>query len=654
MVTRIKMSDHLGRVAVGMISLLLLTVIPATATPIIHLGADTLGFGCISLSGNHARELQISNDGDRPLIISSVNLGRSVFTRLYPSLPDTVAAGHFVNFRIKFDPAAEIHYDTVAIFHSNDPITPNARMALRAVGVRDFQPGEIIWSYQGIGDVVSLAVSPDINNDGFQDLVAESYSPGAHGDHLLGLSGSGSDSTKLIWSARPVGGDSVSGGIGDQCVISIHDLDSNGTSDIVFGSAWNSQTVFGIEGKTGQTIWSYNTIANPPHGYIYSVASLGDINGDSIPEVLAGAGSDANAALCLNGRDGSCLWRAVVSDAVYSVCGIDDVNGDGFPDVVAGTGDNSDLIFCLSSLGPDSLRTIWRYYSGGSVLSLSRIDDINGDQHNDVVAGVSFGLNEVVALSGYSVANPAVIWRTIIGAPVMKVVTCPDLNHDGNEDVLVASWADYALALSGADGSELWRNDLGQESFSTAWIPDVTGDSIPDVIIGGFGGTLTLIDGVTGQTVWITTTAAPILTLRSIADVNGDGFPDVIAGQEKDSNYGGKVLLISGGTLNPSSISSPNPKSRHELISMSNYPNPFNSQTTIIYYLQKPGIVELEIFNILGQRVSTLVDGYQNAGPHNVLWDACASTNMPVATGIYLSRLTMGNQKISSKLVILK
>lgn len=654
MTFRIQKAIQINQLIQWILICLLILNISAIAEPIINIGADTLRFGFVSLSGNHICQLQIANDGDGPLIITSANLRLSVFVCLYPSLPDTIAAGHSRYYRIKFDPVAEIPYDTVAIFHSNDPVTPDALLPLKACGVRDFQPGDIIWSHQGIGNVVCSMAFPDMDSDGFEEAVVESYSAGTHGDHLLCLSGSGAESTKCIWSARPVGGDSISGGIGDQCLISTDDLDSNGTQDIIFGSAWNSQSVFGIEGATGQTIWSYNTFLNPPHGYIYSVASMGDINGDSVPEVIAGAGSDANAAYCINGRDGSLIWRVGTGDAAYSVCRIDDINDDGIADAAIGTGDNSDLIYCLSGAALDTLRVIWRYNSGGSVLSLTRIDDIDNDQHNDIIAGISFGVNEVVALSGHSAGNTTIIWRTPIGAPVMKVVTCPDLNHDGSEDVLVASWTNFALALSGVNGTELWHNDIGGDVYSVASTSDITEDSIPDVIAGGLNGDVVLIDGASGQTVWIASTDAPILTVRAIDDINGDGIPDIIAGQEKNGDAGGKILLFSGGTLNPTFIFSPDSKMPRDFMALSNYPNPFNAQTRICYYLPTPGMVKLEIFNLLGQSVKTLVDEHQNAGSHNVLWDACDDGSVSIAAGLYFGRLAAGNQKFTCKLIVLK
>ncbi|HNT65941.1 MAG TPA: family 10 glycosylhydrolase [bacterium] len=69
-----------------------------------------------------------------------------------------------------------------------------------------------------------------------------------------------------------------------------------------------------------------------------------------------------------------------------------------------------------------------------------------------------------------------------------------------------------------------------------------------------------------------------------------------------------------------------------------NYPNPFNSQTTFAYTLPKAGPVKLEIFNLNGQRVASLVDAKQAAGYHRIQWNAAE-----MATGLYTYRLTLNS-----------
>ena len=70
-----------------------------------------------------------------------------------------------------------------------------------------------------------------------------------------------------------------------------------------------------------------------------------------------------------------------------------------------------------------------------------------------------------------------------------------------------------------------------------------------------------------------------------------------------------------------------------------NYPNPFNPSTTIPYRLPAPAHVRLEVFNLLGQRVATLVDEEQQAGLHTAAWNGTDAAGRPVAAGLYLYRL---------------
>ena len=70
-----------------------------------------------------------------------------------------------------------------------------------------------------------------------------------------------------------------------------------------------------------------------------------------------------------------------------------------------------------------------------------------------------------------------------------------------------------------------------------------------------------------------------------------------------------------------------------------NAPNPFNGNTVIPYRLDADGPVRLEIYNLLGQRIRTLVDEAQTAGVYRVRWDVRDGTGRSVATGIYFTRL---------------
>lgn len=89
-----------------------------------------------------------------------------------------------------------------------------------------------------------------------------------------------------------------------------------------------------------------------------------------------------------------------------------------------------------------------------------------------------------------------------------------------------------------------------------------------------------------------------------------------------------------------------------------NYPNPFNPLTKIEFEIGLNGAVmekvRLNVYNILGQQVKTLVNEEMSAGRHTVIWDATDNYGERVATGIYLYRLEVGDRAESKKMLLLK
>ena len=80
-----------------------------------------------------------------------------------------------------------------------------------------------------------------------------------------------------------------------------------------------------------------------------------------------------------------------------------------------------------------------------------------------------------------------------------------------------------------------------------------------------------------------------------------------------------------------------------------NYPNPFNPSTNIKFGLPEAGNVQLEVYNMLGQKVAELVNGRKNAGWHTISFDASQ-----LASGIYIYRITSGNYVKTNKMLLIK
>jgi hypothetical protein len=85
-----------------------------------------------------------------------------------------------------------------------------------------------------------------------------------------------------------------------------------------------------------------------------------------------------------------------------------------------------------------------------------------------------------------------------------------------------------------------------------------------------------------------------------------------------------------------------------------NYPNPFNPTTTIKYALKQQADVTINIYNLLGQEVRTLVNSSQEAGYKTVVWDGLNNSGARVASGIYIYRIQAGDFVQARKMILMK
>ena len=91
------------------------------------------------------------------------------------------------------------------------------------------------------------------------------------------------------------------------------------------------------------------------------------------------------------------------------------------------------------------------------------------------------------------------------------------------------------------------------------------------------------------------------------------------------------------------------------IISLNNYPNPFNPSTTINYFINQSGIVYISIYNLKGQKIKTLVNKYKEHGEYKIIWYGNDERNNCVSSGVYSAVLSLNaKNKTIKKLLLIK
>jgi methionine-rich copper-binding protein CopC len=134
------------------------------------------------------------------------------------------------------------------------------------------------------------------------------------------------------------------------------------------------------------------------------------------------------------------------------------------------------------------------------------------------------------------------------------------------------------------------------------------------------------------------------LVFRSTMEIESS-FIEVMESEVRDGNF------AVNGTALPAPLQI---QTRPEAFALANnYPNPFNPATTIKYALPEASDVKLEIYNVVGQVVRTLVADHQNAGRYVVQWDATNDSGHSLSSGIYFYRLQAGGEFLEVKKMLL-
>jgi hypothetical protein len=93
---------------------------------------------------------------------------------------------------------------------------------------------------------------------------------------------------------------------------------------------------------------------------------------------------------------------------------------------------------------------------------------------------------------------------------------------------------------------------------------------------------------------------------------------------------------------------------RNYVLSISNYPNPFNPRTTVKYTVPSRGRVSVRLYDASGALVARLFDGERDAGAYSIEWDGRTTNGFAAASGLYFARIALNGETRTKKMTLLK
>ncbi|MFN3555970.1 MAG: choice-of-anchor D domain-containing protein [Bacteroidales bacterium] len=506
-----------------------LSGIGLAAGPYLHTTQELLDYGHARINSSSRKELFLQNMGDADLEISDIQISSPHYwLGLQVSFPITLAPVESVLIPFWYQPTSPglIEAEASVVFNSQgqSPVT------IELTGIADegeYPLSHKLWQHQFTGSfdfqAKAFLTLPDINGDGINDVIVATRD-----NRLRAFNGNASNDADILWEKQ----------LGTveypKAIALADDINGDGFSDFVVGTAWGDRAVTAISSFTGETLWRFETNIYGNGGWVYMIDIKYDYNGNGYRDVLAATGDDANGfgpkrIFCLNGLTGDIIWQTPVNAAAFAVLAVEDFTGDGVPDVIAGATSPSQQGRVIAINGANG-NILWEFTtSGTAVWALEQISDITGNGKPDIIAGSFNGFYYLMDITNGSVVHSGSLGSSLI----IDFWKAGDLNGDGYEDIIPAYTSILnAVAISGQNGQLLWTTPLADQSYSVTVLRDITGDGINDIAVGTLfnNNNVYFLDGSDGSILSVVPFASAVDAIGNIPDITGDGSVEVIAG----------------------------------------------------------------------------------------------------------------------------
>ncbi len=637
-------------------------------------------------AGNGPRSailIDLERDGHRDLAVA--NIRGSTISLLYGD-----GSGSFT----RHDSVATIHKAPHAIaagdFNEDgllDAVTANRDSNTVSVFLGDGAGGFLAPTFLATGRGPRWIAIADFNEDMHADLAITNRDD----DNVTVLLGEGNGSFVKV--------DDFFTGDG-PVPIAAADFNGDGFIDLAVGNDLSdSLVVLAGDGAGGFTFESATPIGASPKNI-----AVGDLNQDGISDIAVACLLDGTVTVLLADVEGGFTTSSYAAGGGSFAVVIEDFDGDGIRDLAVADGVNDNIVVLLND-GMGSFAEPQLFPVGLAPHAIVS-DDFNGDGRPDLAVPntgdntVTILLNETPAQESVHVAS--VIQQlysdyfpdpiiSLAGQPLRLLITTDSREHVNRLRILPFIEATDIVRVGEIMTVEFTPQDVGTYQIQNLG-HGFTGDiliiedsmSVVETIIERGHQAISLIHS-NAETRIFPPTIRVIkdipLTIFNISlddehwisvgpwvtapETSGPGnvLPREVTSFEFTPDEAGRFVIqhtVHGfsGTLIveeslPTAITPPKIGPKPYVLSQ-NYPNPFNTETRIAYSLEKPGLVQVTIYNQLGQVVRRLIDELKPPGGHTVLWDGRNDGGLSLGAGVYLYQLRTNTFVQTRKLILLK
>ncbi len=611
--------------------------------------------------------LQLINQGNGTLDVSDLVIDDEAFNVFSGDTPLSLATADTALIQIAFAPPEAVEYEATVTVTSNDFEMATRTVMLSGEGIDpDIEGGDALWTY-ALPDnpatsfqdkkISTLKSMGDVTGDGKADLVL-----GSENYFVLALNGNGWGTADTLWAFNTCYNNfdcgSVGGNLGvfETGLATGADFNRDGVGDVVFAVDGGGDRVTALDGRDGSIIWSLDTPDDPFLASYNAVAVRFDATGDGVPDVATCTGTASESpdpfnerrVYLLDGATGDEIWQAAPGIPNFIVSPFEAAGGQ---QLVAAGGRDENEVAHVTAYNAANGSVAWTTAPQIAPFVMAPYP-LTGGGEDLIYAGLG-NLSGGGGLARVDGATGDEVWSNYsFGTSVWDVVVLDDINDNGAPDLALGSVLDNTYVLDGATGEVLWSTSLGGQVFDVAAVADVNGDGLAEVAATGGAGNAVLLSGADGEELWSYRIGNGSLdqsgeVIVAVPDIDGNGFPEVGVATRH-----GRVALISstGDFITDVSDESSLPTS---FTLDQNFPNPFRTRTTVRYTLAERADVQLTIYNMLGQRIRTLVSEEQAAGVQSVVWDG-HGTSGRLAAGVYLVRLQAGAFTETRRMVLLR